>query len=116
MTKLNDPLPELDPQSLSVSACKCIWLAVIERAFIDAEWEPSPSLNDRSVYATHYNARCQALYWLRGKTDGFRAICHAANLDPAYVHRKAKERFGELVGELNPPVTLKQAHALALSV
>lgn len=116
MTGLNDALSELDPESLSATACKCIWLAVIERAFLDAEWTPSPGLNDRRIYQAGYNARCQALYWLRGKTDGFRAICHAANLEPTYVRRKAQERFGELVGELQPPITLKQANALAQSV
>lgn len=84
---------------ISLDECRAVWLAVIERAVLDARWNPDKvDKESRSGGIPHtqmVNARGDALRWLRGNTEGFRFVCEAAGLNPAYVKRLAIEQFGE---------------------
>jgi len=79
--------------------CQELWGAVIERALLDAQWNPDNSEDNSRCSgiprAQMLNARGDALRWLRGNTEDFHFVCEAAGLNPGYVRRLAAEHLGE---------------------
>ncbi len=79
--------------------CVLLWLGVIERAFMDAKWEPAKSKDDSRCNglprAQMINVRGDALRWLRGNTADFCDVCENAGLDPSTVKRAAIDQFGD---------------------
>jgi hypothetical protein len=84
---------------------QAIWLAVIERAFLDARWRQKPINRDRSGDYAEANARSNltsltvtrdtAQEWLLGNSRGFRTICDCAGVDPDWVRRVAMAEAAE---------------------
>ncbi len=86
-------------QDIAIDECYTLWGAVVERALLDARWNPNNSDEaSRCNGIPHIqmvNARGNALRWLRGNTEDFHFVCEAAGLNPAYVKRLAAEQLGE---------------------
>ena len=85
--------------SASLNEYQKLWGAVIERALLDAQWNPANSEDNSRCSgiprAQMLNARGDALRWLRGNTEDFKTVCEAAGLNPGYVKRLAAEHLGE---------------------
>jgi hypothetical protein len=88
-----------------------LWSAVIVRAFNDAAWVPDDVDTARNYVENHLDYS-SALVWLRGNTKDFMTVCEFANINPGYVRRLARERFGDRIDELQTPVTYAQARAI----
>ena len=83
----------------TTDSCRTLWIAVIERAFFDARWNPD---NSKKTSRSHgmsraqlLNARGDALRWFRGNTEDFRTVCEYAKLDPEHVKQLAARKLGE---------------------
>lgn len=66
-------------------SCKCVWLAVIEQAFVDARCSSRKphELSNKKL----------ALEWLTGGTKAFEDVCLKAGLDPGKVREQAFKLF-----------------------
>ncbi len=109
MNALNDPIEPMDPKKVHLFRCNELWAAVIAQAFKDADW--SPKKGTTKNYSP--GLRAYALFWLRGTTEGFRVVCDAADVDPSYVRRIARSRYGSLLDENWTPVELPEDISLS---
>lgn len=82
MTKIGTYLQTIFGRN-SISPEQDLFLAVIIQQFYDAL--------SRSYDSEARSHKRDALDWLQGNSKGFKDICHAANIDPDFVRRKAKE-------------------------
>ena len=84
---------------LQLEDCPVVWLAVIERAFDDAKWNPAKSAKDSRCggmpRTQMMNAHADALRWLRGTTADFKEVCDNAGVHPDQVKKRALELIGE---------------------
>ncbi len=88
-----------------------LWLTAMIHSFNDAMWVDDYNTGFRS-FIEKYNARAQARAFLRGRTEGFHLICHAAGLDPDRIRRIARDIFGDTLDD--PYFLLDEAAAEAL--
>jgi hypothetical protein len=116
MNTINEPIEPLDPDDVHPLTCNELWSAVIARTFKDADWSPigeKATSIAPDLYQEFFNARAYALSWLRGTTEGFALICDAANVNPGYVRRIARHRYGALLDESWTPIELSEALRLS---
>jgi hypothetical protein len=79
-----NPYTDIEPTH-EPESCKCVWLAVIEQAFVDARCT--------SRKRHELSNKKQALDWLTGGTKGFDDVCFKAGLDPDKVREQALRAF-----------------------
>ncbi len=85
-------------QDIAITECHVLWLAIIERAFDDAKWNPDNSAENSRCSGMPrtqmINARADALRWLRGTTADFKEVCENAGVHPDRVKQRALDQIG----------------------